>query len=74
MKDTPRLSLTACRPSESWRCQRQVPLRAGRFGAAVRGGLRTGLLRSPQGQGCLMRFHRDIFVAPAAATGMEKHQ
>ena len=30
--------------------------------------------RSPQGEGCLMRFHRDIFVAPAAATGMEKHQ
>ncbi len=40
MKDAPRLSgFTACKPAESWRCQRQAPLRpvqacAGRLGAA----------------------------------------
>ncbi len=66
MKDAPRLScFTACKPAESWRCQRQAPLRpvqacagrlgaaglsptggrAGRFGAAVRAGPWTGLLR-----------------------------
>ena len=66
MKDTPRLyGFIACKPSESWRCQRQAPLRpvqacagrlgaaglsptggrAGRFGAAVRGGPWTDLLR-----------------------------
>ena len=70
MKDAPRLSgLTACRPSEP-------PLGglAGRFGAALRGGLWTGLLRGPQGKACLMKIHRDVFVAPAAATGMEKHR
>ena len=66
MKDAPRLSgFTACKPAESWRCQRQSPLRpvharagghgaaglsptggrAGRFGAAVRGGPCTGQFR-----------------------------
>jgi hypothetical protein len=46
MKDAPCLSgFTACKPAESWRCQRQAPLRAGRFGAAVRGGPWSGLLR-----------------------------
>ena len=40
MKDAPRLSgFTACNPAESWRCQRQSPLRpvhtrAGEHGAA----------------------------------------